>query len=467
MKKDELEIIILGTIMKMAKARDKQTHDFMLQLQSEDFQGMTQLVFLHMQKSMDRNESLTRASLQASCDDSELRLFIGDWAQSPFSSHNLQFYIDSLRTINKINSYQDMAQNILDIIQTKPATPNKMVEILEGASTPSYMLKDINAGTTAKQAFNEFVDYLMDESPLEIEKTGFDNLDMLLQDEGQGMAKGSLVGVVGATKNGKSALAGSIFANRLEQNTMSLCFTMEISVREFLINIIAQKTKTNRGEWKKKKATDQAYTRLTAMAGENTSPDTFIVYDNSDITLSFIVQQARLKARKMPVKTILVDYLTLIKVDTQKNESSFSMWGRVVTTLRHLAKELDCIIILVSQVNRNVANRADKRPQVNDIRDTSQLQYDCHLLLGTFVDQEIDQFFVDQHGKQMEVKILLNRNGGAGLTCYFNFEQGNLVEKGFREGAAYVENAKNFEAQPEQFQNYDDRQQDFGCPTNF
>jgi len=65
--------------------------------------------------------------------------------------------------------------------------------------------------------------------------------------------------------------------------------------------------------------------------------------------------------------------------------------------------------------------------------DTAQLQYDCHLMLGTFVDKER----IEGEPPQMEVNIMLNRNGSAGDVAYFEFEGGNLKPKSKFEGESY------------------------------
>lgn len=269
------------------------------------------------------------------------------------------------------------------------------------------------------------------DSPPELgEKTGLPNLDKIIMGNNSfGVPSNGMIAVIGGTKQGKSTVALTMFLERAQENQSSLVFSMEVSANEITRNLLAQKAQVPRGDIVRKKP--HVLDKLIK-AGAEIAKKNIQIYDTPSMSLEFILLTARIEAKKRPIKTIMIDYLTLIKRPSS-NARSDEVWGEMVKSLGQLAKEIDCVVIIVSQINRNVESRNNKRPTINDTRDTSQLQFQCHLMLGVYMHSRI----LEGHDRQIEVSILAQRNGTVGETVYFDAVGGNISPKSKEEAELY------------------------------
>lgn len=427
MKKAQLELIVLGKIM-ACTLNSPVLIEAMLTLKESDFSVSNRDLFLYLKNRFEENlpviyDEVVIESLESSIFDIII-------ACNTYSSSNtgLQRHVDTLKTENKVSSLRDYHKTLANILSSGKS-PSERINEAFTVPQPLAVEEELQKGSNYAQVFSDFMAKYHEKTEIG-ELTGFKNLDDLLCLEGNGMQKGSLLVVMGGTKQGKSALAASIFNNRITTDTSSLVFTLEIDKQQFMLNTLAQKLHIPRKELMLKNDSNEIAEKLFKSSDFINNPNA-LIYDNPDIDLNFIVQMSRLQARKAPIKTIMVDYLTLMR-RPNIYQSPHEDWGHIVKTLRKLAKELGCIMILVSQVNRDVSKRSNQRPLRTDVRDCPQLEYDCHLMLGTFIDSRE----IQGRPKQMEVSIILNRNGVMHKTAYFDFD-GNLKEKTQEAGEAY------------------------------
>ena len=122
---------------------------------------------------------------------------------------------------------------------------------------------------------------------------------------------------------------------------------------------------------------------------------------------------------------IMVDYLTLMdkeKGDDQRNDLAY---GAITKGLKSLAKELNCVVVLLTQLNRNLESRGDKRPVPSDSRDTGQIEQDCDYWVGIYRDS----VYNDQADKNlMEIIVALNRHGAGNFTVYAGIRSARIYE---------------------------------------
>ena len=106
---------------------------------------------------------------------------------------------------------------------------------------------------------------------------------------------------------------------------------------------------------------------------------------------------------------ICVDYLTLM--EAAKAERNDLAYGAITKALKNLAKELNCVVLLLTQLNRGLESRADKKPVPSDSKDTGQIEQDCDLWIGLYKDS----VYSENHTSGLtEVLVRLNRHGGTG-----------------------------------------------------
>ena len=122
---------------------------------------------------------------------------------------------------------------------------------------------------------------------------------------------------------------------------------------------------------------------------------------------------------------IMVDYLTLMdkeKGDEQRNDLAYAA---ITKGLKALAKELNCVVVLLTQLNRNLESRADKRPVPSDSRDTGQIEQDCDYWLGIYRDSVYNDL---ANKNVMEIIVALNRHGIGNFTVYAGIKHARIYE---------------------------------------
>ena len=148
--------------------------------------------------------------------------------------------------------------------------------------------------------------------------------------------------------------------------------------------------------------------------------------DTPGMTLAHIQAECRkLKRKTGKIGFIGVDYLTLMKAG--KADRNDIAYGEITKGLKQLAKELDTTVVLLTQLNRKLEDRADKRPMPSDSRDTGQIEQDCDYWLGIYKDS----VYNDNADKTLtELIVRLNRHGKAGTAyveqkglCMFDIDQ--------------------------------------------
>ncbi|HHH0529237.1 TPA: DnaB-like helicase C-terminal domain-containing protein, partial [Yersinia enterocolitica] len=133
--------------------------------------------------------------------------------------------------------------------------------------------------------------------------------------------------------------------------------------------------------------------------------------DTPGLSLSHIVSECRrIKRERGVVGMVLVDYLTLMTAE--KADRNDLAYGMITKGLKNLAKELDCVVVLLTQLNRDLEKRVNKRPQPSDSRDTGQIEQDCDYWLGIYREGAYDE---NANQQDTELLLRLNRHGSGGV----------------------------------------------------
>jgi replicative DNA helicase len=119
----------------------------------------------------------------------------------------------------------------------------------------------------------------------------------------------------------------------------------------------------------------------------------------------------------------------------EKAERNDLAYGKITKGLTNLAKELNCVVVLLLQLNRNLESRPDKRPIPSDCKDTGQIEQDVSLLIMLYKESVYDSN-VYLPGLT-EAIIRLNRKGGSG-TGFVEMRQGFHVPLSMEEGAKII-----------------------------
>jgi len=216
--------------------------------------------------------------------------------------------------------------------------------------------------------------------------TGFSDLDRLLN----GLHPGQLIVVAGRPGLGKSTAGMDFVRNAaIRHNMASAIFSLEMSKVEIVTRLLSAEARVPMHVLRSGQLSDDDWTKLARRMGEISEAPIF-VDDTPNMNLMEIRAKARRLKQRHDLKLIVVDYLQLMtspkRVESRQQEVADLSRG-----LKLLAKEVECPVIAVSQLNRGPEQRTDKRPQLSDLRESGSIEQDADVVILLHRDDYYDK----------------------------------------------------------------------------
>ena len=236
--------------------------------------------------------------------------------------------------------------------------------------------------------------------------TGFRDLDKKLA----GLHPTNLIIIASRPGMGKSALALNMSQNvALNGNSVAI-FSLEMSREEVVTRMLCAKGRIDSQKLRTGALTEGDFTKLSNAAGALYKQNIF-VDDSPGLTVTEIRAKCRRLRRKPGLDLVVVDYLQLMDGSGQENrQQEIAMISR---SLKSLARELHVPIIALSQLNRGVESREDKRPRLGDLRESGAVEQDADVVMFIYRDEYYFPEKVESKGIA-EVVISKHRQGGVG-----------------------------------------------------
>ncbi len=244
--------------------------------------------------------------------------------------------------------------------------------------------------------------------------SGFKDLDEYTS----GFQNGDLIIIGGRPSMGKTAFGLNIARYvGVELREPVAIFSLEMSNQQIAFRMLCSEAMVDSSHLKKGMIRKEDWHRLTSAAGRLAESLIFIDDSSNTSVLEMRAKARRLKMEK-GLSLIIVDYLQLMRGrgNFERREQEISEISR---GLKALAKELDVPVIALSQLNRAVEQRIDKRPTLADLRESGAIEQDADVILFLYRD---DQYNKNSPEKNVaEVNIAKQRNGPAGVTVKLTF----------------------------------------------
>jgi replicative DNA helicase len=281
-----------------------------------------------------------------------------------------------------------------------------------------------------------------------------DRLDMLHQTQGQltgvssgyteldrmtaGLQPGDLIIVAGRPSMGKTTLALNIAENAaIAADKAVAVFSMEMSREQLAFRMISSLGRVDQGHMRTGNFGDEDWARINGAIAQMRSAPLYID-DSGALTPTEVRARARRLARerKDGLGLIVVDYLQLMQVSGTKENRATEI-SEISRSLKALAKELKVPVIALSQLNRSVEQRTDKKPVMSDLRESGAIEQDADLIILIYREEVYEP---DTPRKGIaDIIIAKQRNGPTGevhltfLGKYTRFE--NLAAGDYEYGA--------------------------------
>ncbi len=240
--------------------------------------------------------------------------------------------------------------------------------------------------------------------------TGFYDLDRMTA----GFQAGDLIVLAARPSMGKTALAINIAEHvALNEGLPVAVFSMEMGAAQLAVRIVGSIGRIDQGHLRTGKLTDDEWPRLTE-AIEKLRTISLHIDESAGLTSSELRASARRLSRQCgKLGLIVVDYLQLMSGSTNDGENRATELGEISRGLKMLAKELQCPVIALSQLNRSVETRPDKRPMMSDLRESGAIEQDADIIMFIYRDEYYTKDACKEPGVA-EVIIAKQRNGPTG-----------------------------------------------------
>jgi replicative DNA helicase len=216
--------------------------------------------------------------------------------------------------------------------------------------------------------------------------TGFTDLDRILN----GLHPGQLIVVAGRPGLGKSAVSLDFARNAaIRHSVASAIFSLEMSKIEIVMRLLSAEARVPLHVLRSGQLSDDDWTKLARRMGEISEAPLFID-DTPNMNLMEIRAKARRLRQRHDLRLVVVDYLQLMS-SPKRVESRQQEVAELSRGLKLLAKEIECPVIAVSQLNRGPEQRTDKRPQLSDLRESGSIEQDADVVLLLHRDDYYDK----------------------------------------------------------------------------
>jgi len=260
--------------------------------------------------------------------------------------------------------------------------------------------------------------------------TGFKDLD----DMTSGLQPGDLVIVAGRPSMGKTSLAMNIAENTAVGSKLPVAiFSMEMPGEQLAMRMMASLGRINAHKVRTGKLEDDDWPRLTHAIGMLAEAPMFID-DTPALTPLELRTRARRLKREHGLGLIVVDYLQLMQAPESSENRATEISG-ITRSLKGLAKELGVPVVALSQLNRSLEQRPNKRPVMSDLRESGAIEQDADVIFFIYRDEVYNEDSQDKG--TAEIIIGKQRNGPTGkvkltfLGEYTRFE--NYTNTGYGE----------------------------------
>lgn len=346
--------------------------------------------------------------------------YLGALAKNTPNAGNVKSYAKIVRDRAILRRLIESANDIIQkSYQPEGRTPEEVLDFAE-----SMIFEIAKNNNQAKAGFRK-IDGLLAEAVDKIEEmfkskadvtgvsTGFKDLDK----QTSGLQAGDLVIVAGRPSMGKTSFSMNLVENAaIKDNLPVAVFSMEMPGTALAARMLASLSRVNSSRMRTGQLETEDWPKLTSAVGMLQDKNIYI-----DDTPALSPLEVRTRSRRLAAEhpeglgLIMLDYLQLMRGnDGPGNDNRTMEISNITRSLKGLAKELECPIIVLSQLNRSLEQRPNKRPVMSDLRESGAIEQDADIIMFIY-RHEVYEPDTDQKGIA-EIIIGKQRNGPIGTT---------------------------------------------------
>lgn len=357
-------------------------------------------------------------------------VFLFELVNNTPTAANILAYADIVRERSVLRQLIAAANDIAD--SAFNIQGRSIVELLDSAERSVFSISEQGSRQGGPTNIKEFLAKTMDRidtlfhanTPITGVPTGYHDFDEMTS----GLQPSDLVIVAGRPSMGKTGLAMNIAEHvAIKSRSPVLIFSMEMPGEAIVMRLLSSLCRIDQLRIRTGKLSDEDWPRISSTVSMLSDAPLFI-----DDTPALSPAEMRARARRLAKEhgqlgLIVVDYLQLMQVPGF-NENRTAEISEISRSLKGLAKELNVPVMALSQLNRGLESRADKRPVMSDLRESGAIEQDADLIVFIYRDEVYNDSSPDKG--TAEIIIAKQRNGPIGkvrltfmgqYTCFENF----------------------------------------------
>ncbi len=418
----EAEQSLLGGLLLDNQAWDKiadlvKQHDF--------YRDDHRRIFRHIGKLVEAGKPADVVTVTESIEGSEDKdktggvAYLGSLAQNTPSALNIRRYAELVR---ERAVQRNLARVATDIAETALNPSGKDVgQLLDEAETRILEVGESGARTTKGfEAIQPVLGRVMEridelyhrDNPSDVTgvPTGFIDLD----ERTAGLQAGDLVIIAGRPSMGKTAFALNIAEHVAVDNGLPVAvFSMEMGGTQLAMRMLGSISRVDQHKMRTGRLNDEEWQKLSSAMGKLHEAPIHI-----DETAALNAMELRSRARRLrrqcgKLGLIVIDYLQLMSSTGGQTENRATEISEISRGLKALAKELECPVVALSQLNRALEQRQDKRPMMSDLRESGAIEQDADVILFIYRDEV---YYPDKQESKGRAEVIIGkqRNGPIG-----------------------------------------------------
>ena len=381
------------------------------------------LIFRAIHTLAERNQPFDVVTLSEQL-DKEGRLsqvgglaYLGELAKNTPSVANIKAYAGIIRERATLRNLISISSEIADSAYAPQGRTGE--EILDEAERLIFQIAEARPKTGGPIGVNEILTKAIDRidtlfnSPDAITgiTTGFTDLDA----QTSGLQPADLVIVAGRPSMGKTTFAMNMVENALLRSDKAiLVYSLEMPADSLVIRMLASLGRIDQTKVRTGKLDDDDWPRLTSAVNLLNDRKLFID-DTAGISPSEMRARSRRLAREHgEIGMIMVDYLQLMRIPGSSGDNRVNEISEISRSLKSLAKEFNCPVVALSQLNRSLEQRRNKRPVNSDLRESGAIEQDADIIMFVYRDEVYHP--ETEYKGVAEIIIGKQRNGPIGTT---------------------------------------------------
>jgi replicative DNA helicase len=439
----EAEQSILGGLLIDNKAIDRISG----QVSASDFyRNDHRIIFTHISKLIDKNDPADIVTVAESLEqNAELTkvggvAYLGLIAENTPTSSNISGYAKIVRERSIMRNLVEVGSGIVESAFSPQGKDAQ--QLLDESESKIFQIAD--AGTSEKLGFIDIKELLPkaaqriddlyqldDPNGVTGVPSGYSDLDQ----KTAGLQPGDLIIIAGRPSMGKTSLALNIAEHvGMEAGLPVAIFSMEMGAAQLTMRLLGSVGKLDQHKMRIGQLEDEDWPKLTNALGVLNEAPIFIDEGSALNSYEVRARARRLHRQQGKLGLIVIDYIQLMSsANEQSNENRATEVSEISRSLKALAKELNVPVVALSQLNRSVESRPDKRPMMSDLRESGAIEQDADVIMFIYRDE----VYNPETAEKGVAEILLSkqRNGPTGtvkltfLGQYTRFE--NYANPGY------------------------------------